>query len=48
MGRPLLGSPDAPSASLIGQLRDGALSPFQGVEPNTSQTASEEDTSACS
>ena len=48
MGRPLLGSADAPSASLIGQLRDGALSPFQGVEPNTSQTSSKEDTSACS
>lgn len=48
MGSPLLGSPDVLGASLIGQLRDGVLSLFQGVEPNTSQTSSVEDTSACS
>ena len=48
MGSPLLGSPDVLGASLIGRLRDGTLSLFQGVEPNTSQTSSVQDTSAWS
>lgn len=46
IGSPLWGSPDAPCASLIGQLRDGVALAVQGVEANTSQTSSAEDTSA--